>query len=228
LHIAALPMSTFIVQALLSLQFVGQLAGGSHVSLPSTIPSPHTGPPLDELEELDELLAEDDEDDADDDAEDEDELTEDEPPPLDEDETSPEEDPLLLDDDELATFPAPPWLEPLPAEPPALSPPPIPPLAFSPIVPVQPLGSTPIAPKRSVPIATLRTCSSCFVVRFMKKTPCMCGLKRCRDDECHRDGPMIHVLEKLRREMNAQVSRLFYISIRADKSCRVAACLAGS
>jgi hypothetical protein len=66
-----------------------------------------------------------------------------------------------------------------------LSPPPIPPpipppLVFSPMVPVQPLGSTPMAPKRSVPSAILRTCSSCFVVRFMKKTPCVGGLKRCR------------------------------------------------
>jgi len=173
-------MSTFIVQALLSLQFVGQLPGGSHVSLPSTIPSPHTGPPLDELEELDEvLLEEDDDDDEDDDdaAEDEDELTEEDPPPLEEDETSPEEDPLLLEDDELAPFPVPPWPELLPAEPPVLSPPPIPPLAFSPMVPVQPLASTPVALKRIVPIATLRTCRLGFVVRFMKKTPRVRGLK---------------------------------------------------
>jgi hypothetical protein len=171
LHIAALPKSTFIVQALLSLQLVGQLAGGSHVSLPSTIPSPHTGPPLDELDEFDELLLdEDDEEDTD-----EDELIEDEPPPLEDDETSPEEDPLLLED-ELAPFPVPPWPELLPAKPPLLSPPPIPPEAFSPITPVQPLGSTPMAPKRNVPIATLRTCRLWFVDRFMKKTPRVRGL----------------------------------------------------
>lgn len=164
-------MSTFIVQALLSLQFVGQLAGGSQVSLPSTTASPHTGPPLDELDELEELLDEEDEDDE--------ELDEDEPPPLDE-ETSPEDDPLLLDEDELVTLPIPPWPDPLPAEPPTPSPPPIPipPVEFSPMTPVQPLESTPTAPKRNVPIATLRTGNSYFVVRFMGKTPGRWVVKR--------------------------------------------------
>jgi hypothetical protein len=53
LQVAALPVSTFVVQALLSLQLVGQLPGGSHVSLPSTTPLPHIGMlPLDELDEL--------------------------------------------------------------------------------------------------------------------------------------------------------------------------------
>jgi hypothetical protein len=57
-HVVALPVSTFIVHALLSLQLVGQLPGGSHVSLASTTPLPHIGIilPLDEdilpLEEL--------------------------------------------------------------------------------------------------------------------------------------------------------------------------------
>jgi hypothetical protein len=165
-------MSTFIVQALLSLQFVGQLAGGSQVSFASIMPLPHTGPPLDELEELEELLDEDDEEDE--------ELDEDEPPPLEEEETSPEDDPLLLDETELLAFPIPPWPDPVPAEPPTPSPPPIPvpPVEFSPITPVQPLESAPMAPKRSVPIATLRTGNSYFVVRFMKKTPGRWVVKR--------------------------------------------------
>lgn len=56
LHIAALPLIESIVHALLSLQLVGQLAGGSHVSPTSTILLPHTGIlPLDELLD-DELL----------------------------------------------------------------------------------------------------------------------------------------------------------------------------
>jgi len=98
-HVAALPLIESIVQALLSLQFIGQLAGGSQVSPASTILLPHTGIlPLDELldaelldepvellDALVELVDELDEDDV----LPEDELLE-ETSPEDEDETSPE------------------------------------------------------------------------------------------------------------------------------------------
>jgi hypothetical protein len=43
-HAAALPVSVSVVQALLSLQEVGQLETGSHVSPVSTAPFPQTGP----------------------------------------------------------------------------------------------------------------------------------------------------------------------------------------
>jgi hypothetical protein len=42
LHAAALPVIESVVHATPSLQLVGQLAGGSHVSPDSTLPLPHT------------------------------------------------------------------------------------------------------------------------------------------------------------------------------------------
>lgn len=41
MHVVELPVSTFVVQALPSLQVVGHELCGSHVSVPSTAPLPH-------------------------------------------------------------------------------------------------------------------------------------------------------------------------------------------
>ncbi len=140
LHIAALPPSMFIVQASLSLQTVGQFPGGSHVSLASTIPLPHTGGilPLDEDE-----LPPDDELPVDDDDEtlpDEDVLPD--------EETLPDEDVFPADDDVL------PDEEEVSPEPPI---PPTSPLSGSLMTPVQALDIAAMTPKMSVPAAMQRT-----------------------------------------------------------------------
>lgn len=174
LHIAALPDNTSVVHALLSLQLLGQLAGGSHVSPISTMLLPHTGIlPLDELDEVDdvdELL------DAELDAlldaelledEVEEELVEELVAPLEEDvdelldETSPEEEdvtsPELL-------------MPPCPVVPPAPPSPPVFPDG-SPIVPVHPMGITTRAPKASVPRAKLWTRILSLKADFIRNTP---------------------------------------------------------
>lgn len=127
LHVAALPLMESIVHALLSLQLVGQLAGGSHVSPASTILLPHTGIlPLDELLDAELLDAEL----LDEPVELVDELVDDEVLPDEEllEETSPED-----EDETSPELDMPPW----PLNPPA---PPSPPALpdGSPITPVHP------------------------------------------------------------------------------------------
>lgn len=177
LHIAALPDNTSVVHALLSLQLLGQLAGGSHVSPISTMLLPHTGPPLDELEDVDdvdelleaELDALVDDEVLEDDVEEAlvDELVDELVAPLEEDvdelleETSPE--------DEDVTSPEL-LMPPCPVVPPAPPSPPVFPDG-SPMVPVHPIGSTTRAPKASMPRAKLWTRILSLKADFIRNTP---------------------------------------------------------
>lgn len=207
LHIAALPDKVSFVHALLSLQLLGQLAGGSQVSPISTMLLPHTGMlPLDELDEVDDVDELDELLDAELDALVDDELLEDDVEdelvdelvaPLDEDvdelleETSPEEDEDVTSPELL--------MPPCPVVPPA---PPFP-SGVSPMVPMHPAGSTTRAPKASVPRAKLWTRILSLKADFIKNTPLTCAVESAVGasiigiDVATRGG-MIHGLEEAR------------------------------